>query len=106
MALGPEPTRPPVARPVARSRPDPRAVEAIALRLDDEVARVRRNAAHALGCVACKPEWTGGLPDVVIETLTSVAADDSSAKVRAEAADALVCRYSSRNAAVCIARQR
>ena len=29
--------------------------------LDDPVPRVRRNAADALGCVACKPTWNGRL---------------------------------------------
>src|SRR5436190_20008085 len=72
--------------------PDPRAVEAIANLLEDQVPRVRRNAAHALGCVACKPEWTGGLPVGVTAKLTTLAADDPNAKVRAEAAYVLSCR--------------
>src|SRR5262245_11029891 len=41
---------------------DPRAVEAIVPALHDAVPRVRRNAAHALGCARCKPTWDGGLP--------------------------------------------
>jgi HEAT repeat protein len=69
--------------------PDPRAIGAVARLLDDPVPRVRRNAAHALGCVACKPEWDGVLPDAVVETLTSVATGDPNAKVRAEATHAL-----------------
>lgn len=39
--------------------PDARAVEAVVPLLDDPVPRVRRNAAHALGCVTCKPDWSG-----------------------------------------------
>jgi hypothetical protein len=72
--------------------PDPRAVEAIANLLDDPVPRVRRNAAHALGCVACKPEWSGTLPPQVIEKLIGLAAQDPNMKVRSEAAYALSCR--------------
>jgi HEAT repeat protein len=71
--------------------PDPRAVDAIAHLLDDHVPRVRRNAAHALGCVACKPEWSGSLPAEVMQKLASLAADDPNAKVRAEASSSLSC---------------
>jgi HEAT repeat protein len=71
---------------------DARALDAIASRLDDDVARVRRNAAHALGCIACKPEWTGDLPDGVTEKLAHLAGQDPNAKVRAEATHALLCR--------------
>ncbi len=35
------------------------AVEIISRALDDPVPRVRRNAAHALSCAGCKPEWDG-----------------------------------------------
>jgi HEAT repeat protein len=72
--------------------PDPRAVGEIATLLDDPVPRVRRNAAHALGCVACKPTWTGDLPSGVVDKLTRLAADDPSPKVRSEAAYALASR--------------
>jgi HEAT repeat protein len=72
--------------------PDPRAVEAIASLLDDPIPRVRRNAAHALGCVACKPEWSGALPSLVTEKLIDLAAQDPNMKVRGEAAYALACR--------------
>lgn len=72
--------------------PEPRAVAAIATLLDDPVARVRRNAAHALGCVMCKPTWPGGLPDHVVRKLGALAESDPSPKVRAEAALALACR--------------
>src|SRR3984957_2570469 len=72
--------------------PDPRAVEAIAIVLDDPVPRVRRNAAHALGCVACKPEWSSDLPPQVTEKLIGLAAQDPNMKVRSEAAYALACR--------------
>jgi HEAT repeat protein len=71
--------------------PDPRAVEAIAIVLDDPVPRVRRNAAHALGCVACKPEWSGALPPQVTAKLIVLAAQDPNMKVRSEAAYALAC---------------
>jgi HEAT repeat protein len=74
--------------------PDPRAVNAVAVMLDDPVARVRRNAAPALGCVACKPEWDSGLPDSVTAKLTHLAEEDASAKVRNEARMALACRLS------------
>jgi HEAT repeat protein len=72
--------------------PDPRAVEAIASLLVDPVPRVRRLAAHALGCVACKPEWSSDLPPHVTEKLIDLAAGDPNMKVRSEAAYALACR--------------
>src|SRR6266498_4514561 len=34
---------------------DPRGITAVASMLDDPVPRVRQNAVHALGCLACKP---------------------------------------------------
>jgi HEAT repeat protein len=71
---------------------DPRAVVAIAALLDDPVARVRRNAAHALGCIACKPTWDGVLSRATTAKLAQLASSDTSAKVRAEAAYALSCR--------------
>jgi hypothetical protein len=74
--------------------PDRRAIGPDAAMLDDPVARVRRNAAHALGCVACKPEWSRELPAQVIAKLTAVATGDPNPKVRAEASHALVCRQS------------
>jgi HEAT repeat protein len=72
--------------------PDPRAVAAVAELLDDPVARVRRNAAHALGCIACKPEWNGVLPTTTTAKLLQLAATDVSMKVRAEASHALSCQ--------------
>src|SRR5262245_27516610 len=72
--------------------PDPRALAAIAPLLDDPVPRVRRNAAHALGCVMCKPDWPGDLPDDVSSKLAHLASHDPNAKVRAEATHALSCR--------------
>jgi vesicle coat complex subunit len=72
--------------------PDPHGIEAVAKLLDDPVPRVRRNAAHALGCVACKPDWAGGLPNDVVEKLMSLSADDPNTKVRREAGYALACR--------------
>ena len=71
--------------------PDVRAIEAIASALDDPVARVRRNAAHALGCVACKPDWNGAVSVASFERLTQVAANDPNEKVRREAAATLIC---------------
>ena len=65
--------------------PDLRAVNAISALLDDPVARVRRNAAHALGCIACKPDWDGELPDATATKLAKLASSDPNAKVRREA---------------------
>jgi HEAT repeat protein len=72
--------------------PDPRSLAAIARLLDDPVPRVRRNAAHALGCGVCKPDWEGALPDGATAKLAQLAAQDPNAKVRAEAARSLSCR--------------
>jgi HEAT repeat protein len=72
--------------------PDGRATTALIAALDDPVARVRRNAAHALGCVACKPGWAGDLPDAAREKLTSMIASDGNEKVRLEAQRTLACR--------------
>jgi hypothetical protein len=72
--------------------PDPLAVVAICTVLDDPVPRVRRNAAHALGCLLCKPAWDRSLPSDVLGRLTSMAAADPNAKVRAEARQALACQ--------------
>jgi HEAT repeat protein len=70
---------------------DVRALSAIASVLDDPVPRVRRNAAHAIGCVACKPDWDRTLPPGVVERLSYLAEQDPNAKVRREAAVALTC---------------
>jgi HEAT repeat protein len=64
---------------------DPRALAALAAALDDPVPRVRRNAGHALGCVACKPSWDGSLPGGAAAKLRQLAAADPNPKVRAEA---------------------
>jgi HEAT repeat protein len=72
--------------------PDARALPALAEKLDDPIARVRRNAAHALGCLACKPAWDGALSTSVLQRLADMAAGDPNAKVRAEARRALACR--------------
>src|ERR1700722_7266382 len=45
------------------------ALEAIAGLLDDPEPRVHRNATHAVGCVACKPKWSGALPPQATEKL-------------------------------------
>ena len=71
---------------------DVRAVAAVATCLDDPVPRVRLHAAHALGCIGCKPSWDGHLPPGVTERLQALADTDESGKVRAAAAHALVCR--------------
>lgn len=72
--------------------PDPRATTAIAELLDDPVPRVRRNAAHALGCVTCKPTWHGELPTHITDNLQRLATTDPNPKVRDEAQRALACR--------------
>ena len=71
--------------------PDDRAIEALVPVLDDAVPRVRRNAAHALGCIACKPSWRGELPNRALARLHSMADTDPNQKVRAEADRAFKC---------------
>ena len=71
--------------------PDNRAIDALVPVLDDPVPRVRRNAAHALGCIACKPVWSGELPSTAIAWLEALAESDPNQKVRAEARLALQC---------------
>ena len=63
----------------------PQALAALTAALDDPVPRVRRNAAHALGCVACKPSWDGSLPGGAAAKLRQLAAADPNPKVRAAA---------------------
>jgi HEAT repeat protein len=70
---------------------DVRSVSAIVSVLDDPVARVRRNAAHALGCVACKPDWDRVLSTATLDRLSALAERDPNAKVRREAAATLAC---------------
>ena len=73
--------------------PDRRAIKAIEPLLDDPVPRNRRNAAHALGCLACKPEWSG---EVALETLAKLehlAQHDPNARVRRDASIALLGRH-------------
>jgi hypothetical protein len=70
--------------------PDPAVVPAICRALDDPVPRVRRLAAHALGCGACKPAWHGALPPDAVSRLAEVASSDVNKRVRAEARGALV----------------
>lgn len=72
--------------------PDPRAIAAFAERLDDPVPRVRRNAAHALGCAACKPGWDQQLDEATTAKLAELAVKDPNLKVREEARHALACR--------------
>ncbi len=71
--------------------PDPQAIAAIAPMLDDPVPRVRQNAAHALGCLACKPAWSGALPMSVLDKLNRLADGDAHSKVRRQARWALGC---------------
>jgi HEAT repeat protein len=71
--------------------PDDRALDALVPVLDDPVPRVRRNAAHALGCVACKPTWNGQLAASVIEKLVDMATNDANQRVRQEARRSLAC---------------
>jgi HEAT repeat protein len=68
---------------------DPKALSALIEALDDPVPRVRRNACHALGCLACKPSWDGILPAEATGKLQQLAATDPNPKVRAEADRAL-----------------
>ena len=75
---------------------DERAVSAIAPLLDDPVARVRRNAAHALGCLVCKPTADPRLPDGILVRLAELAMLDPNPKVRNEAATAYRCRVAAR----------
>lgn len=72
--------------------PDDRAIPPLIRALVDPVPRVRRNAAHALGCVACKPTMTAPFPVAALEALARLAEADPNAKVRAEAAHSLQCR--------------
>ncbi|MEQ1787252.1 MAG: HEAT repeat domain-containing protein [Acidimicrobiales bacterium] len=74
--------------------PDDRALDALVPVLDDPVPRVRRNAAHALGCVPCKPTWNGRLGAPVMVKLAEMAARDVNAKVRQEARRSLACAIS------------
>jgi hypothetical protein len=76
--------------------PDPRALAAVARLLEDPVPRVRRNAVHALGCVACKPDAADQLPAELLDRIAAMADDDPNRKVRAEAAYALACRTGAR----------
>lgn len=71
--------------------PDDQALDALVPVLDDPVPRVRRNAAHALGCVACKPAWDGQLAAPVIKKLAEMSVGDANAKVREEARRSLAC---------------
>jgi HEAT repeat protein len=71
--------------------PDPAVLPAICRALDDPVPRVRRLAAHALGCGTCKPTWDGALPADAVARLAALASADDNAKVRAEARNALRC---------------
>ena len=69
--------------------PDPSVVPAICVALDDPVPRLRRLAAHSLGCGLCKPSWDGALPPEAVSKLADMASSDDNAKVRAEARSAL-----------------
>ncbi len=65
---------------------DARAADAIAPLLDDPVARVRQNAAHALGCNICKGGRAAPPTPEVLGKLAHLARHDVNAKVRAVAA--------------------
>jgi hypothetical protein len=58
--------------------------------LDDPVPRVRQNVVHALGCLACKPGWSGELSATTLDRLNRLAVNDAHAKVRRHANWALV----------------
>lgn len=64
---------------------DSRAIDALVPMLDDPVPRVRRNAAHALGCTGCKPTWSGDLSDRAVHRLELMVESDPNNKVRDEA---------------------
>jgi HEAT repeat protein len=68
---------------------DTRAIDALVPVLDDPVPRVRRNAAHALGCTGCKPTWSGDLSDRALRRLEFMVESDPNRKVREEARRAL-----------------
>ena len=72
--------------------PEPRALQAVVPMLDDPVPRVRRNAAHALGCQTCKPTCSAALPATAVARLAEMAEQDTNSKVRAEARMALAGR--------------
>jgi hypothetical protein len=74
--------------------PDERALWAIAGLLDDPVPRVRRNAVHALGCLACKPDGCD-LPAPLLQRIAALADSDPNSKVRTEAQYALAHRTAS-----------
>jgi HEAT repeat protein len=65
--------------------PDRDIVDAVAPMLDDPVPRVRRIAAHALGCTGCRPSCPLTVPQPVVERLATLAETDPNAKVRMEA---------------------
>ena len=71
--------------------PDPAVLPAICRALDDPVPRVRRLAAHALGCGMCKPTWDGAIPAEAVAKLWTMAVADDNAKVQSEARGALAC---------------
>lgn len=77
--------------------PDPRAMAVIVPLLDDPVPRVRQNAAHALGCGACKPAWSGEIPPSALDKLHQLAKRDAHAKVRRQASWALACARAARH---------
>ena len=70
--------------------PDVRAIAAIEPLLDDPVPRVRRNAAHALGCLTCKPDWCGTVAPETVHKLEQLAEFDENARVRRDASIALL----------------
>jgi HEAT repeat protein len=65
--------------------PDARAIDLIVPMLDDPVARVRRNAVHALGCQVCKPSADRCLTPEVLGRIRALAEGDPNDKVRDEA---------------------
>ena len=71
--------------------PDPAVLPVICRALDDAVPRVRRLAAHALGCGICKPTWDGALTSEAVVKLAKLASEDDNKKVRDEARLALAC---------------
>jgi HEAT repeat protein len=69
--------------------PDREITHVVAPLLDDPVPRVRRMAAHALGCTGCRPGCPLSLPTYVVDRLAGLAEGDPNTKVRMEARLAL-----------------
>ena len=65
--------------------PDQRGIDLIVPLLDDPCPGVRRNAVHAVGCVACKPTAEICLSPETRARIRRLADSDPNGKVRDEA---------------------